>query len=384
MRLAIRVLAPCLAALVAPIGVAQAPEHQVRIVSPQDGQYVTGPWPLRAVIVPPPSVPARVSFLADRRLVCVVERPPFECVWDAGPGLKRHEIRAVAELATGRSFRAAVTTGEVDVNVNVERVRLAVSVTERGRYVDNLPRERFSVYEDDVLQRLTLFIRRDVPLDLVVAVDISGSMRGAMPEVRAAVQQFVRALAPTARLSGLGFNSDPFVIFGPETSLDEKLDAIEQLEAWGMTSLYDVLARSLDTLDTAEPGRDSRRALVVFTDGDDTASHLTRAELEERAERSEAALYLIAQGEGVGLERLRRLLEGLAEKSGGRAFFPQTVDRLPQVFAEIVEDLAHQYLVGYEPAGDDYDWHKVRVTVKGGNFKVRVRQGRRRAVPVTK
>jgi VWFA-related protein len=117
---------------------------------------------------------------------------------------------------------------------------------------------------------------------------------------------------------------------------------------------------------------------AVFTDGEDLNSRVPEQAAEQRLEASDVVLYPIGQGRAPKLEALKRVLERLAQKSGGRAFF-ENLDELDGVFSKIVEELSNQYLLGY-PRPDsvnDGRWRKIRVEIPGRNVKVRTRQGYR-------
>jgi Ca-activated chloride channel family protein len=129
-------------------------------------------------------------------------------------------------------------------------------------------------------------------------------------------------------------------------------------------------------------GRQSgRRSLLVFTDGDDQSSHAPMASVLQRAESSDATIYMIGQGRALRATSLQQLMRQLAAGSGGRAFFSDQETKLESIFQEIVEDLRHQYLLGY-PAPDSArngEWHRIRVEVAGHGHSVRARQGYRLA-----
>jgi VWFA-related protein len=118
----------------------------------------------------------------------------------------------------------------------------------------------------------------------------------------------------------------------------------------------------------------------VFTDGEDLNSRVPFEAAERRLEASDAVLYPIGQGRAPGMESLKRVLERLAEKSGGRAFF-EKLDGLDAVFARIIDELSNQYLLGYAPRTPIADgrWRAIRVEVPNRDVKVRTRQGYRGA-----
>jgi VWFA-related protein len=123
--------------------------------------------------------------------------------------------------------------------------------------------------------------------------------------------------------------------------------------------------------------RTGRKAIIVFTDGDDQSSRTTVAAAERRMETSDAVLYVIGQGHGLRTTTLRQRLERLARVSGGRAFFTENIAELQKTFDEIVEDLANQYAIWYtsdRPA--DNSWRRIEVRVRAQG-DVRARQGYR-------
>lgn len=365
------------ALLLVAAGAGQAPEPKLRILSPQEGGYVSGEVVIRTAIEPQSQPIERMTFFVDGRLVCTVERPPFECSWNAGSAIHEHLFRAVAYLPGGkRVVQNARTRGvEYADAVDVDIVQVTVSVLDGPQFVRGLERDAFRVYEDDVAQPITYFAAENIPLELVTAVDVSESMTLSIDGVKENVKRFLSALRPSDRVTVVGFNENFFVLARPSVDLPTRLKAVDRLAAWGMTSLHDILIRSFDLLG-AQPGR---RGLVVFSDGEDTASRVPRETVERRAETSDAVLYMIGQGRAIQSATLKDLCERLAQKSGGRAFFPRQMDELRVAFDQILEELSNQYLLGYVPPSQKRDstWHRIRVEVAGGKHEVRARQGYR-------
>jgi len=356
----------------------QAPDIALVFQSPEDGGYASGPTPIRIRIEPDGTVVRGVSLFADGRLVCALEQPPFECQWDAGSNVVEHVIRAVVTLGDGRRVARSIRTKGVEYTekVDVDVVQVTATVTDdSGRFVRGLARQDFRLFEDGRQQVLTTFFSENVPLELIVAVDVSGSMTDAMPKVKESVKRFLTAIRPTDRVTLLAFNDNVFTIARPTADLAARLRAVDRLAPWGGTALYDVVIQAFDLL-----GRQTgRRALVVFTDGEDLDSRAPIGVAERRLETSDAVLYPIGQGRAPRLANLKTILERLARKSGGRAFFGESVDQLDAVFAEILEELSNQYLLGYVPhdLARDGRWRALRVEVPGKDVRVRARQGYR-------
>ena len=368
----------------APRAQAPAPESAaaLRILSPGPDSYVSGASTLLAEPVPPLRVRdiARLQFFADGRVVCAVDAPRrLECPWDAGVGLRAHVVRAVAELHGGGRVTASVRTRALDVaeRAVVEVVQVTAVVADRGRFVKGLPVSAFRVLEDGVPQRVTHFSPEGSPLEIVVALDVSGSMADAMPQLKAAVRRFLERLGPKDQATLVAFNDAMFTLARRETAPAARVRAVDRLAPWGGTALYDVIIRALGLV-SAQPGR---RVLVVFTDGDDQSSHASLAAVEEAVRGSDTTLFMIGLGRGTQIEDLRRNIERLADLSGGRTLFVDRVERLDEPFSEILEELSNQYLLGFESTNPARNgaWRALAVDVPGTGYSVRARQGYRAA-----
>jgi Ca-activated chloride channel homolog len=359
----------------------QSPESdtQLKILSPGDDAYVTGPTLLRARVDPESTV-AAVSFFVDGRQVCVLAKGPFECEWNAGTTVMEHQVRAVATLLAGGRVVQTVRTRPLGYseNVNVDVVQVTVTVGDgRGRFVRDVPRSAFHVFEDNKAQPISHFAAEDVPLELVAAIDISGSMSPAMPKLKKAVKEFLGAVPSQDLVTLVGFNDNIMTLARKSIDPAERVKAVDRLAPWGSTALYDMLLRGIEML-----GRQTgRKALVVFTDGEDQGSHVTLADVERRLQSSDVTLYMIGQGRGVTLESLKKVMERLAVPTGGRALFTDSIDELHEAFADLLDELGNQYLLGYvsNNAGRTDAWRRIRVDVDG-HREVRARQGYRPAV----
>jgi VWFA-related protein len=367
----------CLLLTVASVGSqSSASDPQVRIVAPGEGALVTGLTTLRAAVEPPGLV-ASVVFFVDGRQVCSTTRPPFECEWDAGRTIASHQIRLIVNLTTGG--RVVQTTRTIAMGfaetVDVEVVQVTVTVLDdQGRYVKGLPRSAFHVSENGRPQVLSHFYSENVPLELVVAVDISGSMQPAMPKMKQAIADFLRAVPTQHRVTLLAFNEDVFTVARQAADLETRMKGVEALVAWGPTVLYDGILRGVELLGL----RPGRKALVVFTDGEDQGSQVTIDEVEQGLQASDLTLYMIGQGIGITSAPLRKVMERLAVPTGGRAFSTPSVRELHESFDELLEELSNQYVLAYEPTNSvrDDTWRQITVNVDG-HRKVRARLGYR-------
>lgn len=367
-------------ALLPPFARAQAPAPDpLAITSPADGSYVTGPVLLQVRAATPGAI-RTVTFFADGRSVCTVARQPFECNWDAGEGLREHVVRAVATLADGSRLVATSRTrsaGYVEA-VEVEVVQVTATVTDdEGRFVKGLARNQFRVKEDGVSQRLTAFAGENIPLEIVVAVDVSHSMTESMPTLKAAVRTFLTALRPADQVTLLAFNDNIFTLARRATEPALRVRAVDRLAPWGGTALFDAMLTALNTVGK-QPGR---RSLVVFSDGEDQNSVATLKRVETRLETSDATIYTIGLGRSVKDRALAQVMARMSQMSGGRSFLIDDIEELDKVFADIVEELSNQYLLSYGSSNDARDgtWRKILVELPELQHQVRHRQGYRAA-----
>jgi Ca-activated chloride channel family protein len=377
-RVPTALLVACLVS-VAPLAQEPPAAVKVQIQSPDPATFVSGPTELKASVEPPAGV-VSVSFFVDGRQVCELATAPFACEWDAGHDVTAHQVRAVVALdGGGRIVRTMRTKGlRYADKVEVDAVQVTVTVTDdHGKFVAGLPRSAFHVFEDGKPQTLGYFASEDVPLELIVAVDISGSMTPVMPRLKRSVKNFLGAVPAANQVTLLGFNDTVFTLTRKATDPDERMRSVDRLAPWGATALYDAIIRGIEVL-----GRQTgRRALVVFSDGEDQGSHVTLADVERRLQSNDVTLYMIGQGRGVTHEYLRKVMQRLTVPTGGRAFTTDNIEALQGAFEQLLEELSNQYLLGYQPTNGTRDdsWREIRIEIDG-HRNVRARQGYR-AVP---
>ena len=367
-----------LAALSIVVGAGQTPG--IRIISPPPDAIVTGATQIEVAITS--TVPVEsVRFSVNGRLLCTVEQRPYRCPWNPGAVLQPYHIRVVATLASGDPLVANVRTKNLGYaeRARVDAVLVQAVVTDRGRFVRGLTKADFEVREDGVVQRIDSVAGEESPLDLVMAMDISGSMEGALDDVKVAVKQFLTKLRPGDAATLVGFNDTMFIAAERETDPAARAAAVDLIAAWGGTAIYDATVRVLDMV-----GRENgRKGVVIFSDGADQNSMTTREAAAERVQASDAMLYAIGFGAGLTVPSLRTSLEEYAESTGGRAFFPRNARDLDGTFTNIVEELANQYVLSYSSTNlkQDTSWRNISVKVRNGKYAVRARRGYRQKAP---
>jgi VWFA-related protein len=362
LHIALFVLA--MATTIVPVPLAQNASERVTIVTPDDGDYVAGRTVIRARVEPALTAES-VVFFVDGRQMCIVRQSPYDCEWDAGRTVEQHQIRVAATFTNGVRIVRNVRTKDLAFaqSANVDVVQVTATVTDHGHYVKNLPQSAFHVWEDGRPQTISHFQSHDVPLDLVVALDISGSVTLALPKLKQAAKDFVGAVSSRDRVSVLGFNDSIFTLARGSTDPAERAQGIDQLAPWGATAMYDVIITAVDALGQGS----GRKALIVFTDGEDEGSHASFDDVVKRLETSDVTLYMIAQGRGTSLESLKKVMRSLSEPTGGRALFTEKIEQLHDAFTELLEELSNQYLLGYVPtnAKRDGTLRRIKVQVDG-------------------
>ena len=358
----------------------QAPAPDLEILSPAADAYISGTTVLRAALTPADAA-TRVLFSVDGKQVCDAGAPPFECSWEAGPNITAHQVRVVADLKAGgrviRTVRTKALGFAEKVDVDVVQV-IATVIDGGGHFVRGLPKTSFHLEEDGRAQAISHFGAEDVPLELIVACDVSGSMAPAMSRLKTAVKEFLAAVPSRDQVTLIGFNDSIFALTRRASDPAERLKAVDRLAPWGATALYDVILRGVDMLGK-QPGR---RAMIVFSDGEDQGSHASITDVERRLQASDVTLYMIGQGRGVEVEALKGIMQRLVEPTGGRALFTDNIDQLHLAFSDLLEELSNQYLLGYESTNTKRDdtFRKIAVRVDGQS-RVRARQGYRAVVP---
>jgi Ca-activated chloride channel homolog len=222
----------------------------------------------------------------------------------------------------------------------------ATVVDQQYHLIPNLDRAAFSVFEDGVKQTITSFHREDVPVEMGIVIDNSGSMREKSDRVNQAVLNLVRESNPQDEIFVVNFSQDPYLDQDFTSNVNLVDAALQKVSMQGSTALYDAIVAS--SVHLKNNRQLDNKVLLVITDGRDNASRETLQEARLRLqEQNGPTLYAIGLL-GSGLEaRDRETLTSLAESTGGAAFFPASVDELDQISRTIGHDIRSRYAIGY-------------------------------------
>jgi Ca-activated chloride channel family protein len=268
------------------------------------------------------------------------------------------------------------------LNVQVEFVALPVSVVNKeGHPVTGLSQEHFKVYEDRVMQDIALFKQEDAPLSVGLVIDSSGSMREKQDRVRTAALTFVQESNPQDETFVVSFSDRPR-LEQDFTSNGDNLDrSMTGMVSEGSTALYDAVVFAARRL---EKGLHEKKVLLVVSDGQDNKSRYRLDEVLETIRESKIILYTVGLmgSDATSTDswpfksKARKALEQLAKVTGGRTFFPKSINDVDEVCRRIARDLRSQYTLGYRPSNGRLDgsWRNVKVQVNPpkGTSKVRV------------
>jgi Ca-activated chloride channel family protein len=276
----------------------------------------------------------------------------------------------------------ATTAQDATFRMDVKLVNIFVNVTDKnGAIVGELTKEDFAVFEDGRPQQIALFERKtDVPLNLTLAIDTSGSVRKDLDEEANAARHFAHdILQPKDKMSVMQFATEVTRLTDFTNNLPQIDHAVGGLRSDFATALYDAICQGSQELGK----REGRKVLVLVSDGDDTAKSSTYDQALEAALRNEVMIYSlidvpIAASAGRDLGGEHALIT-LAEETGGKHFY---VDEggLDKAFAKVSEDLRTQYLLGYYPQNQEpgRTFHRVVVTIPRAaedQFNVRNKAG---------
>ena len=254
------------------------------------------------------------------------------------------------------------------LKVDVDLRLLHVSVfDEKDTLIKGLRKEDFAVYEDKVQQEVSLFREEDVPVSIGMVIDNSGSMRTKRERVNKAALTFVKTSNPQDELFLINFNDQVYIDQDFTKNHDDLTDVLDTLDSRGGTALHDAIYLSLEHI---REGKEDKKALLLISDGEDRDSRYKFESVLEFARESHASIFVIGLFDKEG-ERSRaqkkaaKNLKDLAEETGGKYFFPESVDEVEALCTQIAHEIRNQYTLGYKPTNTKRDgtWRTVSVKV---------------------
>jgi VWFA-related protein len=259
---------------------------------------------------------------------------------------------------------------------------LLFTVTDKkGRFITDLEKEDFEVKDNGEKQVIREFVREsDLPLRIGILMDTSNSIRGRFRFEQEAAIEFIRGVLAEEkdRAFLVSYDTRAELMVDYTDDADQLAEGVRSLRAGGGTALYDAVYYACrDKLPEDRPLEQFRRALVIIGDGEDNQSSVTRDMALEMAHKAEAVMYTISTNRSGTKMAGDDTLKYFAKETGGAPFHPFQAQDLQQSFADIANELRHQYFILYSPTNFTYDgsFHKIRVNAQVKNTVVRVRSG---------
>ena len=289
-------------------------------------------------------------------------------------------MRPITPVLAALVLVAPLSAGGQKIKVTTESVPVYVTVTDNDkRLVPDLIQDDFEILDNGKPQTVNIFENKPTPITVVVMIDTSGSMTTALDLVKDGAEQFLLRLLPEDRAQ-VGEFSDK-IKFHPGSFIDDRDRLVyllkNDLDFGYPTRLYDAVDESIERL---EP-MDGRKVVLVFTDGDDTAS--TKSNLNkvmDRARAKDVMVYAVGlvntffDGQKQTTSKLDRGLKKLAEDTGGGYFELKRTADLGETFTRVAQELHSQYVLGFSPETLDGKVHKLEVRVKKGGMSARARK----------
>lgn len=351
---------------------------RVRILSPEKGSKAAGPTKVvAAVAVPEGKALQKVEFFSNESRVATLYQPPFEQTVNVKSAKTLGYVRVVGTLEDGTVSEDVryVNAPDYISEVTVDAVELYTSVTERGHPVQGLQASNFKVFEDGAIQKIESFeFVKNLPVSVGIVLDTSASMLEALPAAQKAALAFLDfSIGPKDRAFTVSFDNEPYLLSKPTNRKDKLFRSLAGLRAEGSTALYDAIIYGLYQF----TGIKGKKALVILSDGKDTASKFDFDTTLEYVRKAGIQIYGIGLGiSGADLE-VKYKLNKLAQGTGGQTFYVDTAKNLESIYRQINDDLRSQYLLTYystNTSGKE-KWRKVEVKVEPSNLQARTLSG---------
>ncbi len=270
------------------------------------------------------------------------------------------------------------------IRVPTNEVNVVFTVTDKhGKRITDLKQADFRVVDDNKPpdEVRSFHAEANLPLQVGLLIDASNSVRDRFKFEQESAIEFLNQTVRVRydRAFVVGFDATPEVTQDFTDNTESLAHGVHELRPGGGTALYDaVYFACRDKLLKAPKNTPVRRAIILLSDGDDNLSHVTREEAIEMAQRAEAIIYTISTNVSGTKASGDKVLERIADATGGRAFFPFQIRDVANAFAEIQEELRSQYAISYKPANFKADGHYRTIEIVANdrkNFRVRARRG---------
>ena len=304
---------------------------------------------------------------------------------NAQPGSFGPTASAILRADAGSEFVSEPDPNDsvLTIRKRVDEVNVLFIATDRhGKFVRNLNEKDFAFTDDHKPVQSIIAFRpeTDLPIELGLLMDVSGSVQGRFQFEKDAATGFLQHMIRQGydKAFVVGFNKESHLAQDFTDDLPALSAGIQRMRDGGGTALYDAIYKACkEKLLHERSDHPIRKAIVVVSDGEDNQSEVTRAQAIEMAQRAEVLIYAISTDDSGLILRGDRVLEDLASATGGRAFFPYKMKDITKSFAAIEDELRSQYDVSYKPADFDADgrFRSIQITALKRDLQVRARRG---------
>ena len=311
------------------------------------------------------SINISISILRfmERGLVCVL----LSCLGLAVCEQPKNTAETAIRPEPNASARASADRTSPKIRVNTDLVVIPVTVTDgKGRVVNGLQKEHFTLYEDKVEQAITHFAAEDAPVAIGLVLDTSDSMAPKLSRARESVAALLRNANPEDEFFLVQFNHQPQLVVSMTKNSEEIQNRVALVQTRGSTALLDAVTLALKEMRNAHY---TRKAIIVISDGEDNASHCSPLELSEAVRKADVLIYAIgiidSDSSGYSQTRGSALLNQISRQTGGSLFEVNSLKQLPNIAGKIGAWLRSQYVLGYTPNNleNDGEYHRVQIKI---------------------
>jgi Ca-activated chloride channel family protein len=256
------------------------------------------------------------------------------------------------------------------IKIDVDLALVNVTITDPyNRLVTGLDMENFRVFEDSTEQEIAHFSNEDVPVSIGVILDLSGSMANKIDKSRLAALQFFKTANPQDEFFLVSFNDRAQLVSPFTSSIEELQSHLMYTAAHGRTAMLDAIYLGLSQMKGA---RNSKRALLIISDGGDNHSRYSERDIQNFVKEADVQLYAIGIYEAAGSRPTPEeasgpaLLSDVTDLTGGRTFTVSNLNDLPDIAIKISMELRNQYVLGYRPSNKQHDgkWRKIKIKLR--------------------
>jgi Ca-activated chloride channel homolog len=289
------------------------------------------------------------------------------------PGFKLVFFMIAVNSMPAGAAQPLVESGEVpSFRVHANLVELFVSVRRGDRFVAGLGEDDILVYDGGVLRELAFFRPEGFPLSIALVLDTSASMAGELRMLQAAAAAFLESLREGDEVAIFTFGGMVKQLTPLTTDRDLLMETILSTFTDGGTPLYDALTRAISSLGDAA----GRKAVVLFTDGEDTRSRTSLEGVVRMSGRAAIPIFAIGMGQATARGPTGKALERLSDRTGARCFFIRDSKEMGKAFAQVSENLRASYYTGFYTSRDlDGKWHPISVELRSQRGDVLAREG---------